>query len=153
MRFNSIHVIILYGKLIKTRQLVSLKGRLMDHRIFFVAGDLIANLLVGALVGLVSAIFVGVGWNMLLAMILAMMLGMLIGGLTFFPLSLLFGAMEVMLPAMLTGMISGMIVGMRGTMHSMTPYEGAAIGGLCGLVCILIIWVINSRLRGVKSHG
>ena len=89
----------------------------MDSRLYFVLGDLASNLLVGALAGWLSALVIGVGWNMWLAMFLAMALGMLVGLVLFFPLGMAFGAMEVMLPTMFSGMLSGMVVGMWTAMH------------------------------------
>ncbi len=83
----------------------------MDSRLYFVLGDLAANLLVGALAGWLSAVVIGTGWNMFLAMFLAMGLGMLVGLVLFFPLGMAFGAMEVMLPTMFSGMLAGMVVG------------------------------------------
>jgi len=125
----------------------------MDNRIFFVIGDILVCLIVGSIAGWLSSVAIGVGWNMLVAMILAMALGMLIGGLLFFPLGMLFGAMEVMLPAMLTGMISGMVVGMWSTMESINQLSGLGYGAVCGLACLIIIWVTNNQIRGVQKNG
>jgi hypothetical protein len=125
----------------------------MDHRLFFVLGDLTVNIVVGAAVAWLCALFVGVGWNMFLAMILSMIIGMIIGTLLFFPLGIAFGAMEVMLPAMFTGMVSGMVVGMWATMEPLSGMSALAIGGVCGLACIVSIWILNNSVKGVQTNG
>ncbi len=124
----------------------------MDSRLYFVLGDLASNLLVGALAGWLSALVIGVGWNMWLAMFLAMALGMLVGLLLFFPLGMAFGAMEVMLPIMLSGMLSGMVVGMWAAMHPVSAVTGLMAGAGCGLVGINVVWVLNVGLRGQRSY-
>ena len=125
----------------------------MDNRLFFVIGDILVCLVVGSITGWLSSLIVGVGWNMMVAMILAMLLGMIVGGLLFFPLGMLFGAMEVMLPAMLSGMISGMLVGMWSTMETITQLSGLGYGAVCGMGCLITIWVVNNQVRGIQSNG
>lgn len=120
----------------------------MDFRPFFIIGDLISNGLVGAVVGLLCALTVGVGWPMFVVMILAMLLGMLVALVLFFPLSIFFGAMEVMLPTMFSGMISGMVVGMWCTMVALSPGSGAFLGAICALASLMIVWVLDKRLQG-----
>ena len=44
----------------------------MDNRLYFVLGDLLSNIVIGALVGTLAVIVVGTGWNMWLAMLLMM---------------------------------------------------------------------------------
>ena len=122
----------------------------MDSRLYFVLGDLGSNVFIGLVVGWLSALMVGVGWNMYLAMLLTMVVGMVVGTILWFPLGILFGAMELMVPAMLTGMVSGMVVGMWAAMTPLGAYEAATIGGVCGLACIVLIWIINNSLRGVR---
>ena len=125
----------------------------MDSRWYFVFGDLLANLLAGAVAAWFSALVVGPGWPMLAAMLVAMALGMLVSLFVFFPCSILFGAMEVMLPAMFTGMVSGMIIGMWAAMHPLDSGAALLAGACCGLVCLSLIWLLNTRLRGVRSYG
>ena len=90
----------------------------MERRPYFLFGDLVSNVGVGALVGLTVASFVGETWSPVLGMVV----GMLVGGALALPaalvLSVPFGAMEVMLPVMTTGMVSGMAVGMPTTWRS-----------------------------------
>ena len=53
----------------------------MDNRLFFVIGDLVANVVCGTLAGLVAWAIVGTGWNMWLAMFAMMGLIMKYGNL------------------------------------------------------------------------
>ncbi len=124
----------------------------MDSRLYFVMGDLASNVLIGLIVGWLCAALVGVGWNMLLTMLFTMAIGMVVGTLMWFPLGILFGAMELMLPTMLSGMVSGMVVGMWSTMEPLGGYEAATIGGVCGLVSIVAVWVLNNAVRGIQSY-
>jgi hypothetical protein len=124
----------------------------MDSRLYFVLGDLGSNVLIGLVVGWLSALLVGVGWNMYLAMVVTMVLGMVVGTILWFPLGIFFGAMELMLPAMLTGMASGMVVGMWAAMVPLGPNEAATIGAVCGLSSIVLVWIINNSMRGVRHY-
>jgi Na+/citrate or Na+/malate symporter len=125
----------------------------MDHRLYFVLGDLFANLVVGAVAGWACALLIGVEWNMFIAMVIAMVIGMLVGLFLFFPLGILFGAMEVMLPTMFSGMMSGMAIGMWAAMAPVTASQGLQWGAVVGLICLAIIWILNAGLRGRRSFG
>ncbi len=130
--------------------------RPMDHRLYFVLGDLVANTLVGALIGSLAALIVGPGWNMNVATLVLMCLGMLIAGFLSLIIGVLFGAMEVMVPVMLTGMVSGMVVGMWAAMTPLSVTTAALIGAVCGLVTIVGVWIVNNAVRGAttfESHG
>ena len=125
----------------------------MDNRLYFVVGDLLANIAIGAIIGMISAALVNTGWNMWIAMIVAMVVGMALS----LPLALAFGyfygAMEVMVPAMQTGMWSGMVVGMWAAMSPLDISSGALIGGVVGLVVLNVIWALNIALRGIRPLG
>ena len=123
----------------------------MDNRLFFVLGDLLCNVLVGAVVGWIVSLLVGSGWHMLVAMVLMMAVGMLLAGVLWLPCSVYFGAMEVMVPLMLTGMVSGMVIGMWA---AMVPLGGSAaffVGGVCGLATIVAVWIVNQQIRGLTD--
>lgn len=122
----------------------------MDSRLYFVLGDLGSNVFIGLAVGWLSAMLVGVGWNMYLAMMVTMVLGMVVGTILWLPLGILFGAMELMVPAMCTGMVSGMVVGMWAAMVPLGANEAATIGAVCGLASIVLVWIVNNSLRGVR---
>ena len=121
----------------------------MDNRLFFVIGDLVGNLACGAIAGFLAWAIVGPGWNMWLAMFAMMALGMAVGLVLFFPLSIKFGAMEVMLPLMFSGMLGGMVVGMLAAMVPLSLGSALAHGAVSGFAGILCIWVANAMLRGV----
>jgi len=125
----------------------------MDHRLFYVVGDLLANLAVGTLMGLIAWAIVGPGWNMWLAMFAMMALGMVFGLVSFFPLAIKLGAMEAMLPSMYTCMWSGMMVGMIASMMPLPIHHAAELGAACGAAEILFIWVANTMLRGVTREA
>jgi hypothetical protein len=125
----------------------------MDSRLYFILGDLLSNVLVGLVVGWLCCLIVSEGWPMFFTMLLTMGIGMLVGMVLCFPMGMLFGAMEVMLPTMFGGMLSGMVVGMWATMSALNSLQGVVIGGICGLVSIVIVWILNSYLRGVRSYG
>ena len=125
----------------------------MDKRLYFILGDLFSNLFIGILVSVVVWLIVGTGWNMWLAMIFMMPVGMFTATLLWVPCGLLFGAMEVMVPAMLTGMLSGMIAGMISVMHPAGLSKMLLAGAICGLISILSVWLANSYLRSYNGQS
>ena len=124
----------------------------MDPRLYFIVGDLASNILVGAIAGWLSALVIVTGWHMLPAMLLAMAVGMLVGLVLFFPLGMAFGAMEVMVPTMFSGMVAGMVVGMWQAMTPVAALDALGAGAACGLGGILVVWLLNSVLRGRRSY-
>lgn len=124
----------------------------MDNRLYFVLGDLFANIFVGALVGFVCWLMVSTGWNMWLAMYVLMAVGMFIALVLWMPASIFLGAMELMVPVMLSGMISGMVLGMWCAMAEISSMAATQIGAICGLICIVFVWIFNNTLRGVSTQ-
>ncbi len=125
----------------------------MDNRLYFVLGDICANLAGGALIGLLVYLLIPVGWNMWVAMFIAMLLGMFLATLLFIPASVLLGAMEVMVPLMLTGMVAGMVVGMRAAADHIDAPNALFAGAFCGLACLVATWIFNNSLRGPQNVG
>ena len=123
----------------------------MDSRLYFTLGDVLANVVIGAIVALPVCLLVDPGWNMFIAMLVTMAVGMIVAFLLSIPFSYFFGAMEVMVPTMLTGMVSGMVVGMWGAMEPLGYATAAAAGGVAGLVSINAVWLANQQLRGPQS--
>ncbi|MEE2792033.1 MAG: hypothetical protein VX453_10405, partial [Acidobacteriota bacterium] len=78
----------------------------MERRLYFLVGDLFGNTGVGVLAGLTVTWLVGDTWAIGFGMVIGMCLGDLVALVAAGVLSVLFGAMEVMLPIMLTGMLS-----------------------------------------------
>ena len=124
----------------------------MDPRIYFIVGDVISNTLVSALVGMLCALTVGTGWPMFTAMVLCMVGEMAVALVMFFPLSIFFGAMEIMVSTMFSGMLTGMVVGMWCAMMPLGLWVGILLGAVCGLLSLMLIWFINNRLRGVRRY-
>ena len=125
----------------------------MDHRLFYVIGDLIANLAIGVIAGLLSWVIVEPGWNMWLAMFAMMAVGMLAGLFLFIPAAIWLGAMEAMVPLMFTGMLAGMVVGMEAAMMPLSWQEALWLGAVSGLAGIICIWTANNLLRGVTREA
>lgn len=125
----------------------------MDHRLYFVAGDFLANLAVGAIVGLIAWAIVSPSWNMWIAMFAMMPVGTVVGLLLFFPIGMKLGAMEVMVPLMFSGELTGMVVGMAAAMAAMTASEAALLGAVTGAAGIFFIWAANTLLRGVTREA
>lgn len=125
----------------------------MDNRLFYVVGDLVANVVIGVIVALIAWAIVGPGWNMWLAMGSMMALGMVLGLVLFFPFSIKLGAHETMIPAMYTGMWAGMFVGMIAAMMPLTMRHAAELGVMVGAAEIIFIWIVNTLLRGVSREA
>ncbi|MFK8019681.1 MAG: hypothetical protein AB8B86_07930 [Pseudomonadales bacterium] len=125
----------------------------MDKRLYFVLGDLITNVVAGMFVAGLCYLIFDTGWNMIIAMFVAMALGMLFSMIVWFPASILYGAMEVMLPVMLTGMYSGMIVGMWASMHPLSLTTALLCGAITGFITVTIVWIVNNQLRGRRHYG
>ncbi len=126
----------------------------METRPYFLLGDLLANVVIGALVGVTCASLFDPSWNMWLGMFLGMALGMAIAlvlgvGLFF----IFFGAMEVMVPTMLTGMVTGMIVGMAAPMMEVHLPDAARWGAASGIGCLGFTYVVNAFLTRRTANG
>lgn len=125
----------------------------MDHRLFYVVGDFLANVALGVIVGIISWAIVWPGWNMIVAMFVMMAVGMVAGLIFFFPAAIKLGAMEAMVPLMFTGMLSGMVVGMAEAMMPLTAMQAAVLGAASGVVGIGFIWIANNLLRGITREA
>jgi hypothetical protein len=125
----------------------------VDHRYGYVIGDLVANVVLGAIVGLLCWLIVGPSWNMWIAMFLMMAIGSIVGLIGFFVTARWLGAMEAMVPLMFTGELTGMVVGMAVPMMPFTAMQSAIWGAACGAVAMVIIWIANALLRGVTREG
>lgn len=123
----------------------------MDHRLYFVFGDLVSNMVAGVLLALCAALLISTGWNMFVAMIVMMALGMILCIFLSLALGILFGAMEIMVPVMLTGMFSGMFSGMWLAMAEVPMLRLVWLGAITGLLVTCIIWLVNAHLRGIST--
>ena len=125
----------------------------MDHRLYFIVGDLISNISVGILIALSAALLISTGWNMFIAMAVMMLLAMVMGLFLSLALGIFFGAMEIMVTVMFSSMFSGMLSGMWLAMTDVTLMQLVCLGALTGLVVTCIIWLINAQIRGIRTAG
>jgi hypothetical protein len=125
----------------------------VDHRLFFVVGDFVANIAIGAIVGLICWAIVSPHWNMWVAMFAMMPVGTIVGLIFFFPVGIKLGAMEVMVPLMFSGELSGMVVGMACAMAVLPAGSAALLGAVTGMAGIFLVWSVNTILRGVTREA
>jgi hypothetical protein len=121
----------------------------MRTRPYFLFGDILSNVCIGALAAVLMSALIGPGWPMLVAMIVSMVLGMflsLVVGLVLF--FRFFGAMEVMLPTMFSGMFAGMCVGMAASMGPVGAGTALWAGALIGLFTVIAIYFANFLING-----
>jgi hypothetical protein len=117
---------------------------------YFVIGDYVAGMFIGALTALSVRAAVWPGMDMVIAMLLGMAIGMAIHLVLGLVLSPLLGMFETMLPASVIGMYGGMLFGMRDSMAagSRTLAAAATVGALFGALVVLGIKVYDRALRG-----
>ena len=124
----------------------------IETRPYFVFGDLVSNVGVGAAIGGLTALIFGPGWNMVVAMFVGMALGMAVSLPFAFGLGALFGAMEIMVPVMTTGMVAAMVVAMAAAMDATSAMQGMRLGALSGLGVIIAVYLANAVIRGRTAH-
>jgi len=123
----------------------------MERRIYFLAGDILSNTVMGAAAGWLAAVLVEPSWSMPVGMFAGMLAGTGLG-MTLMPAFVaLFGAMEVMLPVMLTAMLSGMVFGMAGVMQAPALQVVLAGGAMIGVLVLLLTRAVDARLKGRAS--
>jgi hypothetical protein len=124
---------------------------MMEHRFYFLAGDVLSNAVMGAAAAWLAAALVNLSWSMPAGMFAGMLAGMGLGLLLIPVFVGLFGAMEVMLPVMLTAMLSGMVFGMVCAMQ--TPALPVLLigGGAIGILVLLLTYAVNAVLHGKAS--
>ena len=120
----------------------------MERRVYFLAGDVLSNVIVGMASAWLATVIVDPSWHMYAAMLAGMAAGMGLA-LVLLPLFVgLFGAMEVMLPVMLTAMLAGMAFGMEGVMHWLSAPGDLLGGGVIGLLVLLLTYGVDAGMRG-----
>jgi len=124
---------------------------MMEHRIYFLAGDFLSNAVTGAAAAWLAAAIVDPAWSMPAGMFAGMLAGMGAGLLLMPVLVGLFGAMEVMLPVMLTAMLSGMVFGMAGAMQVPAVKVLLFGGGSIGILALLLTYAVDAILHGKAS--
>jgi hypothetical protein len=119
-----------------------------ERRIYFLAGDVLSNAVMGAAAAWLATAVVDPSWSMPLGMFTGMLAGMGLG-LLLMPIFVgLFGAMEVMLPVMLTAMLSGMVFGMVDVI--LVPAVPVLLfgGGTTGILVLLLTYAVDAVLHG-----
>lgn len=116
----------------------------MERRLYFVIGDILANVGAGALAAWASAALIGERLPQLLAMPFGMLLGGLLAMVLAMGLTIVLGGCEVMLPLMTTGMLAGMAA----------PMSTAAVGGgaKTGALVGVVVWA-GIALLDVYMHA
>ena len=123
----------------------------MDHRLYFIFGDLLSNIIVGILMAVSATLLISTGWNMFIAMVVMMLLAMVVSLFLSLLLGIVFGAMEIMVPAMFSGMFSGMFSAMLLAMADVPLVQLVWLGAIIGSVVTCIIWLVNAHLRGISA--
>ncbi len=125
----------------------------MEQRIYFLLGDLTANISTGALAAAVCAWLLS-DLPMWLSMPVSMLIGMAIGMVLLYALFLrLFGAMEPMLQTMTTGMFAGMLAVMYVPHGGSELWRAAMMGSHVGIVVFVLIWLLNAAISGPQTMG
>lgn len=117
---------------------------------YFMVGDYLAGMAVGALTALGVRTAIWPGMDMVIAMLIGMAIGMIIHIAVGLLLALLIGMFNSMVPASLIGMYGGMFFGMRDSMAAGSRTLGAAIlvGAFFGAIVVMVIQVYDHILRG-----
>lgn len=125
----------------------------MDDRLYFIFGDFISNIIVGVIMAVIPSLFVDSGWNMFAAMVVMMAVAMPGSLFLSLLLGIVFGAMEIMIPVMLSGMFGGMLGAMWLAMGDVGVVQLVYLGAITGFVTVCTIWVVNARMRGIRTYG
>lgn len=117
---------------------------------YFMIGDYVAGMFIGALTALSVRAAVWPGMDMVIAMLLGMGIGMAIHLVLGLVLSPLLGMFETMMPASVIGMYGGMLFGMRDSMAAGSPTltAAASVGALFGALAVLGVKAYDRALRG-----
>lgn len=121
---------------------------ILERRLYFIAGDILANGFTGMAAAWLASAMVDPSWSMPVAMLAGMFIATGFA-LILMPLFVgLFGAMEVMLPVMLGAMLAGMVFGMAHNMQEMTTALVLSGGAALGILALLFSYGVDARLHG-----
>ena len=117
---------------------------------YFVIGDYVAGMLIGALTVLGVRATVWPGMDMVIAMLFGMGVGMIMHLVLGLLLAPVLGMFYTMAPAMVIGMYGGMLFGMRDSMAAgfHTLKAAATVGALFGALVVLGLQVYDRALQG-----
>ena len=123
----------------------------MERRLYFVVGDILANVGAGALAAWTSTAVIGERLPQLLAMPIGMLLGGAVAMALAMGLMIVLGGCEVMLPLMTTGMLAGMVAPMGAAAAGGAARAGALVGVVVwGAIALLDIYM---RAKGERWTG
>jgi hypothetical protein len=123
-------------------------GYSVEHRVYFLVGDVVANGGAGVATAWLVTAVVDPSWHMLVAMLAGMAVAMVLSIIVVPVFVALFGAMEVMLPVMLSAMVAGMVFGMSAGMHVLTTPVVVLGGGLVGLLVLSLTYAADVAMHG-----
>ena len=120
----------------------------MEKRLYFIIGDLLANMFVANAVVALTAWLIGGSWGMGAGMLAGMLIGMALSlVLSVVLLVPVLGAMEIIVPCMLSGMLAGMWGGMW-------PLDRAGVlqwGVGTGIAVFVLIYALNVVMTGPQK--
>ena len=120
----------------------------MEKRLYFIAGDLLSNIIVGIVATAVTTLLIGGNLPMLPGMLAGMVVGMVLAmGLSMGVLAPRLGIMEIMMPCMMTGMFGGMF----GGMWSFSIIQTLQWGTATGVIVMSVIYLLNAALSGPQK--
>ena len=117
---------------------------------YFMFGDYLAGMAVGALTALGVRATIWPGMDMVIAMLIGMAIGMSVHIVLGLLLGPVIGMFNSMVPASVIGMYGGMFFGMRDSMAAGSRTLGAAVlvGAIFGAIVVMVIQVYDHILRG-----
>jgi len=120
----------------------------MEKRLYFIAGDLLSNIIVGIVAIGVTTLLIGGNMPMVPGMLAGMVVGMVLAmGLSMGVLAPRLGIMEIMMPCMMTGMVAGMWGGMIALSFVQTLIWGAATG----VTMLTLVYLLNAAISGPQK--
>ena len=103
--------------------------------------------IIGSLVAITAAKVVPADSNMLLGMLLGGICGIALQIVLMFPLMILFGAFEIMIPFALIAMPVGMMSGMTKAWFNVSISKFTWAGAIFGLFVAIFIYFSNRKIR------
>ena len=118
--------------------------------IAFTIGDYLVGAAIGVVTAMVVRLVISPGLDMVIAMLAGAAIGLVVHAALGLILSPALGLMETMVPGSLIGMYGGMLFGMRDSMGagSRTLVAAAAVGALFGVIVVLGVKIYDRCLRG-----
>ena len=135
----------------------------MEKRLYFVAGDILSNIVVGIVSVGVTTLLIGGSMGMWPGMLAGMVIGMVLAmGLSMGVLAPRLGIMEIMMPympvimhgimiSMMPCMMTGMYGGMWGGMVPLGVVDTLQWGAATGVTVLTIMYLLNAAISGPQK--